>query len=442
MKGVRVNRASSLLAGVFLFLAVPVISSANTIYVDVNSPNEPGAGTFDDPFRSIQDAIDDANNGDIIEVRPGLYTGLGNYDLDPNGKSITIGSTEPNNPDVMAKTIIDPNKAGRGFYFDSGEDANCIIEGLTIRNAYTGGKGGGIYCYYSSPTIKNCTIFSNSSNMSGGGLYFEYSDSVITNCVISCNTAANDGGGIELSNSRVKITNCIFNSNVANSYGGGTDFFRCDAIVRNCTFAGNTANNGGGLFCWNSTESDITVSNCIFWENQATSNSQIGRTASGTVLVNYCNVQGTWPGINNINTDPNFVSFALQADPNTWDLRLKSQFGRWDPNANQWLTDITTSPCIDTGDPNSAYTNELWPHGKWINMGAYGGTVQASMSASEAGNISDLNHDGIVCPADLAVFTDSWLLEEILLAEDLSRNGFVNLNDFAIFAENWLWMEE
>lgn len=436
------GKVKVLLIIVFISSIASVSNAINVVYVDVNSPNDPGTGTFDDPFRRIQDAIDTAKGGNIIEIQPGLYTGGGNYDLDPNGKSITIRSIDPNDPNIVAETIIDPSRAGRGFYFDSSEDANCIVAGLTIRNAYTGGRGGGIYCYRASPTIKNCTIFNNSSNMYGGGLYFQYSDSLITKCVISDNTAANDGGGIELSNSRVKITNCIFNSNQANSYGGGTDFFHCDAIVRNCTFVGNTANNGGGLYCWNTTESDITVSDCIFWENQATSNSQIGRTASGTVLVSYCNVQGTWPGTNNINTDPNFVSFDLQANPNTWDLRLKSQFGRWDLNANQWLTDITTSPCIDAGDPNSDYTNELWPHGKQINMGAYGGTVQASMSASEAGNISDLNHDGIVCPADLVVFTDSWLLEEILLAEDLSRNGFVNLNDFAIFAENWLWMEE
>jgi parallel beta-helix repeat protein len=32
------------------------------------------------------------------------------------------------------------------------------------------------------------------------------------------------------------------------------------------------------------------------------------------------------------------------------------------------------------GDPNSDWTSEIWPHGERINMGAYGGTQEASMS--------------------------------------------------------------
>ncbi len=42
--------------------------------------------------------------------------------------------------------------------------------------------------------------------------------------------------------------------------------------------------------------------------------------------------------------------------------------------------DDVTSPCIDAGDPNSDWTGETWPHGGRINMGAYGGTREASMS--------------------------------------------------------------
>jgi len=39
------------------------------------------------------------------------------------------------------------------------------------------------------------------------------------------------------------------------------------------------------------------------------------------------------------------------------------------------------SPCIDTGDPSDTdWQNELLPNGSRINMGAYGGTPEASMS--------------------------------------------------------------
>jgi hypothetical protein len=62
------------------------------------------------------------------------------------------------------------------------------------------------------------------------------------------------------------------------------------------------------------------------------------------------------------------------------DYHLKSQAGRWDPKSQTWVLDELTSPCIDAGDPASDWTAELWPHGERINMGAFGGTPQASMS--------------------------------------------------------------
>ena len=129
------RKAIFLLVIVLVLTFVSVSQAGGLFCVDVNGPNDPGTGSFDDPFRRIQDAVDVAVSGDIVEIRAGLYTGLGNYDIDPNGKSITIRSIDPNDSNVVANTIIDPNGAGRGFYFDSGEDANCVISGLTIRKA-------------------------------------------------------------------------------------------------------------------------------------------------------------------------------------------------------------------------------------------------------------------------------------------------------------------
>ena len=61
-------------------------------------------------------------------------------------------------------------------------------------------------------------------------------------------------------------------------------------------------------------------------------------------------------------------------------VHLQSQAGRWDTLLDKWVIDNTHSPCIDTGDPNSLMGDEPDPHGNRINMGAYGGTDQASMS--------------------------------------------------------------
>jgi hypothetical protein len=142
-------------------------------------------------------------------------------------------------------------------------------------------------------------------------------------------------------------------------------------------------------------------------------------------------VQGGWPGTGNINENPLFVDSAIG------DYHLKSRAGRWDANSESWVQDDMNSLCIDAGDPNSGWTAELWPRGERINMGAYGGTPQASMSLSDAGNIADLNIDGWVGYGDMMLLTDKWLYEEVLLSGDLNRDGIVTFTDFAIFVPNW-----
>jgi hypothetical protein len=41
--------------------------------------------------------------------------------------------------------------------------------------------------------------------------------------------------------------------------------------------------------------------------------------------------------------------------------------------------------------------------------------------------------------ADLKLFTEGWLRQQMLLSEDLDRDGSVNFKDFAIFTDNWFW---
>jgi hypothetical protein len=120
---------------------------------------------------------------------------------------------------------------------------------------------------------------------------------------------------------------------------------------------------------------------------------------------------------------------------------LKSQFGRWSPSLQSWIYDSNTSPCIDAGDPNSDWTAELWPHGKRINIGAYGGTPEASMSDSNVGNIADLNND------DGVNFVDYALLVAQLyggLARTIPRDEVVvdgNLNEWSNGVE-WIKLDK
>lgn len=377
--------------------------TAETIYVDVAGPNDPGTGGYEDPFRRIQDAIDLADGGDTVEIRPGVYTGQGNYGLDPDGKSITIRSTNPQDPNTVAGTVIDPNEAGRGFYFNSGEDANCIVAGLTLRNGATDGSGAGIYCASSSPTIRNCVITSNSADWGGGGIFCFDSESAIRNCIIAGNLADSGGG--------VRCSSC---SNLA---------------IINCTISGNSAwlEQGIGIYSLNS---GVSVRNSIIWGNDPNQIEAIG----GDPVVTYSDVPEEWSGTGNIETDPLFVSFDPNGSSELWDFHLQSAYGRWDPNSQGWVYDANTSPCIDAGDPNSAWSAEPWPNGKRINMGAYGGTKEASMK----GNIADFDVDGFVDFVDFGELAEKWQLEEFCI-EDLTINGVVDFADLDIFTDNWLW---
>ena len=104
----------------------------------------------------------------------------------------------------------------------------------------------------------------------------------------------------------------------------------------------------------------------------------------------------------------------------------------------EWVFDDVSSLCIDEGDPNSDWTGEFWPHGERINMGAYGGTSEASMSLNDVGNVADLNHDGVVNFEDFGWFGNLWEIEEVLLGEDFDRNGVVDRNDLKILCDYWL----
>ena len=421
----------------FSLYLVSISNAANVIYVDVNGPNDPGTGTFADPFRRIQEAIDTSLDGDIVEIQPGIYTGPGNYNLDPGGKAITIRSTNPEDKNIAASTIIDPNGAGRGFYVHSGEDANCIVSGLTIRNGYTGGKGGGIFCYNSSPTITNCVISCNYAGTYGGAIFCQSSSPQFISCIITGNSARWDGGALECWEGMPDFMNCIIaDNNAMDGNGGGIDCYsNGDVMLTNCTLVKNSADSGGAVYCWGS---NVVVNNSIVWANETDDGPQVAHDTTGSVSISYSDVQDGWPGgTGNIDVDPCFASFEPNGDPNMWDFHLQSAYGRWEPNSQSWVSDSNTSSCIDAGDPNSDWSNEPWPNGKRINIGAYGGTSQASMN----GNPADFDIDGAVNFVDFAEFSGKWSAQEFCI-EDLSNNGVVGFADLRIFAENWLWRRE
>lgn len=129
---------------------------------------------------------------------------------------------------------------------------------------------------------------------------------------------------------------------------------------------------------------DAIVSNCIL---VAPSGTCLSAPHAGAAAIasrfNDLYAPGGSPGVSG--TADLFIGPAF-ADPATGDFHVKSTAGRWDPSANSgaggWVTDGTSSPCIDAGDPWSAVGAEPSPNGGRTNMGNYGGTQYASKTSS------------------------------------------------------------
>ena len=246
---------------------------------------------------------------------------------------------------------------GAGLYNFS---CNPTLTGCTFEEN-SSQSGGGISNRNSNPILINCTFNSNSALLVGGGIYNRDSNPILNNCTFNMNSAIAFGGGVCDNASDSVLTNCIFSGNFAQYSGGGVMTSNANPFLSNCTFAGNESEKAGAI------DGNYTLMNCIVWGNAIP---QI----EGYATASYSNVQGGWEGEGNIDTDPLFANIS------NGDYHLKSQAGRWDPNSESWVIDDVTSPCIDAGDPNSDWTGETWPHGERINMGAYGGTPEASMS--------------------------------------------------------------
>jgi hypothetical protein len=146
------------------------------------------------------------------------------------------------------------------------------------------------------------------------------------------------------------------------------DSFMGVLIVDSSPTIGNLTivNNKYGIEAYADSEPDI--SNTILWNN--TGGDLFGCRARYSCIERGCE--------GNITDDPLFV------DPENGDYHLRSERGRYWPQYDLWVLDKVTSPCIDAGDSQADVFDEPMPHGGRINIGAYGGTSQASLSPGPA----------------------------------------------------------
>lgn len=249
-----ISRYQAKLAGIFINYAehdyhlkpgVDLIDAG----IDVGLPFEaeaPDIGRFESGLinvptdaNSIQSAVDSALDSDKIVVAPGVYYENINF----NGKSIHLVSSNPDDASITATTIIDAGGEGSAVTFgpaENGETSTSILSGLTI----TGGnsvRGGGVYIDTASPIIENCIIKNNTAIEEGAGVYCMNSNATIRQNEITENTSEYGyGGGVFTEDSDACIANNIITSNSAN-FGAGVFSRHSTGDIANNTIAHNTS---------------------------------------------------------------------------------------------------------------------------------------------------------------------------------------------------------
>ena len=269
------------------------------------------------PASSIQSVINQAANGDTIVVLAGTY----HENIDFNGKAITVRSTDPNDPNVVAATIIDgstptdPN-TGSVVTFKNGEGNNSELSGFTITGGtgtwivvawslhepYWNRCGGGVVCYNLSQPKITKNVFLNNIAGEGGGIYVYgnpvdiynprnpavHRTPVITNNTFTNNRAIvahgyqppnenypaaehGDGGAIVcFQGINALIANNIIRNNHADSYGGAIHLRQwSNGLIESNQIISNDSSLGAGIHI--TYTSAPTVRKNLIQSNQASS---------------------------------------------------------------------------------------------------------------------------------------------------------------------------
>jgi len=145
----------------FVVLALAChMGEAITWYVSGDASAGGDGKSWASAFKTIQEGIVAAADGDTVVVGPGTYV----ENIRFEGKNIVLRSTNPLDPEVARGTIIDGGGVDSVVSFSGTEGQSCVLAGFTIQNGradYGGGVRGGTQDAATLATIRNNIITGN-----------------------------------------------------------------------------------------------------------------------------------------------------------------------------------------------------------------------------------------------------------------------------------------
>jgi hypothetical protein len=390
--------------------AYPYLNSYSgpTWYITEAGNDTTATGASDDPFRSIQAALNFGSDDDTAFVSAGTYNEnlVYRYEQSANIRSVSlIGENKET-------TIIDGNQAGIVVDLPNGGSSGLVIEGFTIRNGYAdgnmggygsfnqgggihvghnynplhlndliitncnavpggaGGVGGGIFSENSSLEISNVQINNNSAEDQGGGIFFwgapDYERTLsIVNSNINGNSSGDSGGGLYIAKSPygsaipiIQLSNTTVTNNTSGNDGGGVSLNEVNATFENCTVSENTATNGAGI---NSVSSTVTVNNSSISDNVTGGSGGAIAFWSTTTTLENVDITGNVASVDGgglyfQNTDP------IITDVNISNNSAYSGGGiRFDDQSDATMTNVTISGNVSSWEGGGIYCGSSSP---------------------------------------------------------------------------------
>ncbi|MFQ5653557.1 MAG: right-handed parallel beta-helix repeat-containing protein [Planctomycetota bacterium] len=273
-------------------------------------------------------------------------------------------------------------------------DGGIVVGGLAIGDVVSLGIPYGI-----TLSASGCRFEGNTAQYNGA-IAFLGAEGTVTASEFIANSAVSTGVGILDAGSTILFERCLFAGNETEESAAtiGSSPNVSSATFDRCTFADNTSVSGSVVNARQ--QSEVEMRNCIVWGNSAPQ--ALYFVLAAQELVEYCAIEGGYPGTGNFDEDPLYVDLAAG------DFHL-----------------TPASPCIDAGDPQSPLDPDDTP----ADMGAFF-FDQSSLIEFIRG---DANADATVNIADVI-----WILNLLFLAgpaapcadsADANDDGIIGLSD-------------